>query len=126
MARVPLGVIILGVLNFLTGILLLIGSTPLLADFNWILLTGIIQGLPYGAILVGLAYILLGFGLISLARWAWYADIILALINLLLIVVDILGAGSIQLGNIPWISLILNLIIVVYLNQRSIRRKFDV
>ncbi|MFW9919708.1 MAG: hypothetical protein ACFFED_08925 [Candidatus Thorarchaeota archaeon] len=126
MARVPLGVIILGVLNFLTGILLLIGSTPLLADFNWILLTGIIQGLPYGAILVGLAYILLGFGLLSLARWAWYADIILALINLLLIVVDILGAGSIQLGNIPWISLILNLIIVVYLNQRSIRRKFDV
>ncbi len=126
MARVPLGVIILGVLNFLTGILLMVGSTPLLADFNWILLTGIIQGIPYGAFLIGLAYVLLGFGLITLAAWAWYADIILALVNLLLMAVDIISAGSINLGNIPWISLLLNLIIVFYLNQRSIRRKFNV
>jgi len=120
MARVPLGVIILAVLNFLTGILLLLGST-LLTDFSWLLLSEIFASVQYGALIVAIVYIILGLGLFSLAGWAWYADIIFALFNLIVIIWNILVGGS-----IPWIALILNLIIVLYLNQRGIRSKFHV
>jgi uncharacterized membrane protein (DUF2068 family) len=120
MARVPLGVIILAILNFLTGILLLIGST-LLTDFSWLLLNEIFSSIQYGALIVAIIYIILGLGLFSLAGWAWYADIIFAIFNLIVIIWNILVGGS-----IPWIALILNLIIVLYLNQRGIKSKFHV
>jgi uncharacterized membrane protein (DUF2068 family) len=120
MTRVPLGVIILAVLNILTGILLLIGST-LLASFSWLLLSEIFSSIQYGALIIALLYIILGLGLLSMAGWAWYADIIFAIFNLIIIIWNILVGGS-----IPWVTLILNLIIVLYLNQRGIKSKFHV
>ncbi len=125
MARLPLGVLLLAVLNIVTGILMLLGSTPLLNEFNWVLLTELLQTIPYGGFIIAVVYIILGLGLISLAKWAWYADIIFALFNLVLIFLDIFAAGAINLAQIAWIPLLLNLIIVIYLNQGSIRRKFN-
>jgi uncharacterized membrane protein (DUF2068 family) len=120
MAHVPLGVIILAVLNILTGILLFIGST-LLTGFSWLLLSEIFSSIQYGALIIALLYIILGLGLFSLAGWAWYADIIFAIFNLIVIFWNILVGGA-----IPWITLILNLIIVIYLNQGGIKSKFHV
>jgi len=118
MARVPLGIIILAILNILTGILLIVGSV-LWTEFGWALLVALFASIPYGAIIVALVYILIGIGLLSLSGWAWYADIIFAIFNLLLIVWDFITTS-----NIAWISLILNLIIALYLNQGGIRHKF--
>ena len=126
MARIPLGVALLAVLNLITGVLLLVGSTPLLADFNWLLLIALLRNIPYSVLIIGIIYILLCVGLLSLARWAWYADIIFAIFNLILIALDIISMGTIHLNNIAWIPLILNLIIVLYLNQYGIRRKFNI
>ncbi|MDF1539437.1 MAG: hypothetical protein P1Q69_11105 [Candidatus Thorarchaeota archaeon] len=123
MARVPLGIIILAILNFLTGLLLFLGSTPLLSEFSWILLSNLLSSIPYSILIVALIYIVLGLGLFTLAKWAWFADILFAIFNLLIIVLDVLGIFG-SPGGIPWVALILNIIIVLYLNQRSIKNKF--
>jgi uncharacterized membrane protein (DUF2068 family) len=120
MARVPFGIIILAVLNFLTGILLLVGET-LFPTFSGFILSEIFSGIQYGFLIIALVYIILGLGLFSLAGWAWYADIIFAIFNLIVILWNILVGGS-----IPWITLILNVIIVLYLNERGIKSKFRV
>lgn len=125
MARVPLGVAFLAVLNLLAGILILVGSSPIFSEFSYLVLAHILQSVQYGMVLIAVIYIALGLGLLSLARWAWYADIIFAMLNLLIIALGVIGpGGTLNLSNISWISLLLNLIIVLYLNQESIKRKF--
>ncbi len=127
MARVPLGVAFLATLNLLTGILILMGSGPLFGEFTYLILGYVLKQVQYGSIILGLIYIMLGIGLLTLSRWAWYGDIIFGLFNLLIIILGVIAPGGpLGPGNISWITLILNLIIVLYLNQEGIRRKFDV
>lgn len=127
MSKVPLGVIFLAVLNILAGILILVGDNPLFHDYSIFILSSILRSIPYGPIIMGLIYIVLGFGLFSLAKWAWYIDIAFALLNLLIIILDVFTTGGpLHIGSILWIPLLINLIIVLYLNQGTIRRKFEV
>ncbi len=117
MTKTPLGIMILGIINILVGLLLVFGSLLLLGIIAMIFppwLTAIT-----GAILIiGIFYLLLGWGLITLQSWAWWVDFIFAIINLILSVASY--------PSISWTMFIINLIIVIYLNQGSIKRAFKV
>lgn len=118
MARVPLGIVILAVLNLLVGVLLLVGGGLLAPEFSWMILSSILDPLPNARLLIALIYILLGIGLLTLSSWAWWLDMIFAIINLIILLLTF--------PHIALIPFIVNLIIVLYLNQGSIRRKFNV
>ena len=118
MARIPLGVAILAVLNLLIGILFLAGSLVILGPLTEWIVGPFLLSIGGGATLMGILYILIGLGLLTLQSWAWWLDMVFAIIN---VIIALLGFPSIS-----WIALVLNLFIVLYLNQRSIRRKFGV
>ncbi|NWF94553.1 MAG: hypothetical protein HXY34_00250 [Candidatus Thorarchaeota archaeon] len=118
MASVPLGVVVLAVLNILAGILLLVGSWSILSPWSWLFLGSFLLSIPNATLIVGLLYVLIGLGLLSLASWAWWADMVFAIINLILLLISY--------PSIAWLPLIVNLIIVLYLNQGGIRRRFHV
>ncbi len=118
MAKVPAGVAILAVLNMLVGILMILGSLSLLSGYGNLIVGPWLTSIEGAAIIIGLFYIILGFGLFSLMSWAWWVDMFFALLNLLISVLSY--------PSISWLTLIINLIIVVYLNQGSIKRKFRV
>jgi len=118
MSKVPLGVLILAVLNLLVGLLMLIGSSIFPADYTWLILGSLLSSIPNAHLIIALIYILLGVGLLTLSRWAWWLDIIFAVISLVILLLDF--------PNIALIPFVVNLIIILYLNQGSIRRKFKV
>ncbi|MFQ5832911.1 MAG: hypothetical protein ACE5H4_09430 [Candidatus Thorarchaeota archaeon] len=118
MARVPLGVTILAVLNLLIGLLFLVGSLAILGPISQWIVGRFLMGIGGSALLLGLLYVLIGIGLLTLQSWAWWLDMIFAIINIIIALLDF--------PQISWIALVLNLIIVIYLNQRGIRRRFGV
>lgn len=117
MAKTPLGVMILGILNILIGVLMFAGAGILGPLTDWII-SPVILAIANAGTLIAIFYILLGICLILMMTWAWYAGMIFAIIN---IIFSVLGFPSIQ-----WITLIINLLIVFYLNSGGIRRRFSV
>ncbi|RDE17084.1 MAG: hypothetical protein C4K49_03800 [Candidatus Thorarchaeota archaeon] len=114
MAAKPIGIVILAVLQLLSALLIIYsGYVALMAA----LLLG-----PLGILFVGLAAILLIFGIIglilfyglwSLKGWAWLWTLIINILSILL-----------NLYPFNWIGLILPVIIVVYLLVPSTRAAF--
>ncbi|RDE12606.1 MAG: hypothetical protein C4K47_07670 [Candidatus Thorarchaeota archaeon] len=118
MAKTPTGVAVLALLNLLVGLLMLAGSLDMLGPLQeWVLSPGLLN-IPQASLILGLFYLLLGIGLLMLAPWAWWADMLFAILNLLV--------SFISYPQISWIPLVINLIIVLYLNQGSIKRRFRV
>ncbi|MHA1780064.1 MAG: hypothetical protein ACTSYL_04245 [Candidatus Thorarchaeota archaeon] len=58
MARVPLGVVFLAVLNLLAGILILVGSSPI-SEFSHLVLAHALQSVQYGMVPIAVIYIAL-------------------------------------------------------------------
>jgi hypothetical protein len=116
MTKTPTGVVVLAVLNILVGILMLAGSLNVLGPLQqWVLSPGLLN-IPQASLILGLFYMLLGIGLLMLAAWAWWVDMLFAILNLVISVISY--------PQISWIPLIINLVIVLYLNQGSIKRRF--
>lgn len=110
----PLGVTILAVLEIIVAILYLFSG------ISFILLGAVIPylvglGIIFGGVFIvfGILYFILGWGLWSLKSWAWMAALILNIIGLILAII-----GS------DWISVIINLIIILYLQQGEIKSRF--
>jgi uncharacterized membrane protein (DUF2068 family) len=114
----PLGVTIIVILEVLGALAyLFLGAMAVLAGAY---ASSIFPGLgafavALGAIVLifGLLYLLLAWGLWTLKSWAWMAAVILNLIGLIL--------GILQFN---WIGVIINLIIVIYLQQGDIKSRF--
>ncbi|UCE09651.1 MAG: hypothetical protein JSW61_11845 [Candidatus Thorarchaeota archaeon] len=107
----PLGVTILALLQFLGGAFMLVtGILATLAGMLFILLA------VFGMIMVILGFIslIVGWGLWSLKSWAWTWAII---VNILNIIVGIIPP-------LDYVSLAIAIIIVLYLNQPDIKRRF--
>lgn len=103
----PLGVAILAVLNWLQALLIIAGGVIVLAlPFFGVILGAI-------AILIGLFLFYIGLGLWNMRGWAWMWAM---LINILGLIINFVGQ--------QWIALVVNIIIIVYLNAPDIRRVF--
>ena len=103
----PLGVAILAILNWLQALLLLVGGVIFLA----IPFFGAIIGAV--AVLIGLFLFYVGLGLWNMRSWAWMWAM---LVNIIAAIINLFGE--------QWIALVVNIIIIVYLNAPDIRRVF--
>lgn len=103
----PLGVMIIAILQIL-GALALIAGGALFFAIPFI-------GAVVGAIMVllGIFFLWVGLGLWNMKSWAWMWAMI----------VNIIGA-ILNLYSTTWIGLIINIIIIVYLNAPGIRAVF--
>ena len=110
----PLGVTILAVLEFIAGILGLIGGIGLVALGASIPFLGAF-GIFFGIIVIILALIdfIIGWGLWSLKSWAWMLALVFNIINAIL-----------NLIAFDIIALIINIIIILYLQQGDIKSRF--
>ena len=106
-AERPLGVTILALLQIIGGIFSLIGGSIffIIPIIGWII----------GGVIVFLALLdlLIGWGLWSMKSWAWMAAIILNIISLI-----------IAIPTFDYISIIIALIIILYLQQGDIKSRF--
>jgi hypothetical protein len=103
----PLGVMILAGLNWIQAILLLVLAAILFAiPFIGLILGGVV-------FIVGFFLFYVGLGLWNMQSWAWMWAML----------VNILGA-AINLANTAWFGLVVNIIIILYLNAPDIRRVF--
>jgi len=110
----PLGVTILAILNILGGIFqILTGYLAVMAasllgplGFLFVIVGGVL-------LFLGFISIIIGWGLWSLKSWAWMVALIVNFINLIL---NVYSQG--------WISVIINLIVIVYLFQGDVKSRF--
>ena len=106
----PLGVTILAILQILGGLFEIFGGMVffLIPILGWL----------FGGILLilGVLAVIIGWGLWSMKSWAWMAAIIL---NILSIIMAIASYPSID-----YLSIIIALIIILYLQQKDIKSRF--
>ena len=103
----PLGVTILAILELLGAIVLLLAALVFtLVPFFGIFIAAIIG-------LVSLIEFIVAYGLFAMKSWAWIWAIIT---NIIGAIINIASAG--------WIGLIINIIIILYLNQADIKSRF--
>ncbi|MGY5873884.1 MAG: hypothetical protein RTV72_16675 [Candidatus Thorarchaeota archaeon] len=108
----PLGVTILAILQILGGLMMLVlGALATLAGLLFILFA--IVGVAMA--ILGLLGLVVGFGLWGLKSWAWTWAMI---VNILTIIFGLFNLAS------NFVSIIISLIIVIYLNQPDIKRRF--
>ena len=104
----PLGVTILALLQIIGGVLSLLGASVffIIPFFGWIV-GGIIA-------ILALLDLIIGWGLWSMKSWAWMAAIILNIISIILAIIP----------PTDYISIIIALIIILYLQQADIKSRF--
>ncbi len=110
----PLGITILAILEILGGLLSIVGGFGLVTLAMIEPIFGMLW-LAIGAVtlILGIVALIIGWGLWSLKSWAWMAALIINLINLIL---NVLSQS--------WLSAIINLIIILYLQQKDIKSRF--
>lgn len=133
----PFGVTLVGVLQLLQGLLLVglaaaviflnatLGSgrlgRMLVVNLAGLTLTGVLSAVLVGAL--GIFLMLSGIGVLRLVSWAWLAAMALQGWSLALFLFSYFIRGQSNYSTYP--SVILSVIIVFYLNSRTVRRTFD-
>ena len=108
----PLGVTILAILQILGGLLMLAaGALATITGLLFILFA--IVGVAM--MILGFLGVIVGFGLWGLKSWAWMWAMIVNILNI------IIGLFNLQ-DNL--VSIVIALIIIIYLNQPDIKRRF--
>ncbi|TXT55633.1 MAG: conserved membrane protein of unknown function [Candidatus Thorarchaeota archaeon] len=104
----PLGITILGFLQVIAGVfMVVVGALIMIIPIiGWI-----IGGL---LLILGLVSFYVGNGLLNLEEWAWQWAFI---INIISIIIGIAGQN--------WGGVIISIIILIYLNQENIKRRFN-
>ena len=99
----PFGVTLIALLQILQALVLLVFG----------ILTLIIPFIGIPLLVIGLISFYIGKGLWEMENWAWLWAVILNIIG-----------GLIAIAASNWISLVLSLIIVIYLNTEDIKSRF--
>ena len=129
--RRPLGVVVVAATQFLRAVFLVgqLAGVRLGPDLDWIHVAAQIPDPPLespawwisrgiGVALIG-ASILLGIGLLADRRWAWVGAIVMSGLSLAF------ALGAWWDGRPAYVSMLINVIAVFYLNQREVRAYFD-
>ncbi|MGZ3584777.1 MAG: hypothetical protein ACXWP6_19935 [Ktedonobacterales bacterium] len=133
----PFGVTLVGVLQLVQGLLLVglaaavifLNATlgrgrlgqALVINLAGLTLTGVLSAVLVGAL--GIFIMLSGIGVLRLVSWAWLAAMALQGWTLALFLFSYFIRGQSNYSTYP--SVILSVIIVFYLNSRTVRRTFD-
>ncbi len=106
----PIGITIIAILMIISGILFLIGGTGLVVFIPPI-------GVPL--IIIGIANLVVAWGLLKGKGWAWIVTLIVTGISI------ILNAISIASGNVGAIvGIIINAVIIYYLYRPNVKSYF--
>jgi uncharacterized membrane protein (DUF2068 family) len=116
----PLGVTIIAILLIIGGVLGLIATiTGIIAIHSAILQVALIIGL-----IIAVAEIVLGWGLWTLKRWAFWATVIIEVINIIDAIINYTGSHSIAS---LLLAILIPVIILIYLfADRNVRAAFRV
>ena len=133
----PFGVTLVGVLQLVQGLLLVgfaaaaiflnatLGSgrlgRALVVNLAGLTLTGVLSAVLVGTL--GIFIVLSGIGVLRLVSWAWLAAMALQGWTLALFLFSYFIRGQSNYSTYP--SVLLSVIIVFYLNSRTVRRTFD-
>lgn len=136
-AKRPFGVTLVGALLLVQGLLLLmlaaaviflnvslagsISGVVLTANLTRLTVTGVLSAMLIGVL--GIFIALSGIGMLRLVSWAWIAAMALQGWTLALFLFGYFIRGQSNYSTYP--SVLLTLIIVFYLNSRTVRRTFD-
>ncbi|MBD3159255.1 MAG: hypothetical protein GF309_10740 [Candidatus Lokiarchaeota archaeon] len=107
----PLGIAILAILQILGAIFVLVAGVGMIALGAFSPFLAILGGIM---LLFGFISFYVGYGLWNMKSWAWKVAII---VNIISIVLNIIPP-------INWFGLIIPIIIVVYLQQEDIKKRF--
>jgi hypothetical protein len=129
--RRPLGVVVVAATQFLRAAFLVgqLAGYRLGPDLDWIHVAAQIPDPPpdtvawwisrgIGVALIA-ASIILGIGLLADRRWAWVGAIVMSGLSLAFAI------GAWWDGHPAYVSMLINVIAVFYLNQRDVRAWFD-
>jgi hypothetical protein len=122
----PTGVTILAILGFLGGAFGIIGGLGALGVGGFLAAVagpiGIIAAIA-GVVILGLAIVQLAvaYGYWTLQTWAWRFGIVVAALSVLFALLGFLGGGG--FANLAW-SLVVNGLIIWYLNKTEVRTAF--
>lgn len=133
----PFGVTLVGVLLLVQGLLLAVAASAIifLSAAPDARLMSYLLGVGYARVTVtnllatvlvgvlGLFIVLSGVGVLRLISWAWLAAMALQGWSLALFLFDYFT--RVQSGYRGYLSVLLSLVIVFYLNSRTVRRTFD-
>ena len=128
-ARRPFGVLVLAVVQFGRAALLVTQLLGLRIGVDWLRIAAQVPEPPQGsvafaisrglAIALALASIAAGYGLLTGRRWGWVGAIILSGLSLAF------ALGAWWDGRPIYLSMLINVIAVFYLNQRDVRAVYD-
>ena len=131
MAR-PTGVTVIAILSFIGGILAILAgaATTLLGGLIGAATDSTVGGVFGGLfavigiviLVVGIAYIVAGYGLWRLRPWAWLVALVLSIVSLVFTILGIVGGGG--LGASQIVSLAVAGVIIYYLNTPEIKQAF--
>jgi uncharacterized membrane protein (DUF2068 family) len=107
----PLGIAILAILQMLSALFVLVAGAGMIALGAFSMFLAILGGIM---LLFGLISFYVGYGLWNMKSWAWKVAII---VNIISIVLNLIPP-------INWAGLIIPVIIVIYLQQEDIKKRF--
>ncbi|MDQ3968192.1 MAG: hypothetical protein M3275_07335 [Thermoproteota archaeon] len=127
----PTGVTVLGILFVIAGAFTLLGgittlvAIPFVANVNLAQVSGSILTV-LGAVLIplGIASLVVAYGLFKAKSWAWYVAVALSIIGL---VVNVISLVTADIGAITGalVGIAINAIVLYYLSRRSVRQYFE-
>ena len=128
--RRPIGVTLVGILYFLSGLLMLLVGAGLallnVSVFNDTPLAGITQTLLYAMagvfIIVGLISLLIAFGCFKGWGWTWTLGMIFAVIGIIMAIFEAWSTTSMVTSAA--ISVLIELIIIFYLTRKGVKAWF--
>src|ERR671917_530530 len=115
----PTGVTILGVLFVIAGAFTLLGGITALAQGSGSILTVL------GAVLIplGIASLIVAYGLFKAKSWAWFVAVVLSIIGLIVNVISLVTSNMGAIGG-ALVGIAINGIVLYYLSRRNVRQYF--
>jgi hypothetical protein len=114
----PLGVTIIAILLFIAGVS---GILSALAGFGVFGGHKVMIATPILLLIVSLVQMSVASGLWQLLRWAWLTAVVVVVVT---IIVNVIGIfAKVQLPSVI-ISLVIDVIVLLYLNSGGVRRAF--
>ena len=111
----PNGITILGILAILVGLVGFVGGALLLMSAD-----PLVAGLSAFAVLVGLLYLLTGFGFLQGVKWAWSLGLVCSILSLIRNGIEAATGGIIF--AIP--GLLVSIFIIAYLTRPEVKSYF--
>lgn len=110
--------ILIGLVFIVAGIGIVMGGENILADTGFADMAGSFGGLGAGTIILGLIWLVIGYGFLKGWKVWWYLGVIFTVIGLIVAIVGILGSPAMV------ILVIVELIILAYLFKSNVKRFF--